>query len=719
MQGNDETGRIPHIKIRLLRRIGATLLAGLLLPGAALAATIYVDASSDTLWPDGSQSAPYRTIQQGINSAAPHDTVEVAPGLYRESVVMKNGVDVIGAGPDVTTIDGSGRSARPVTFDGVRFNPRLSGFTITGGVGDQAGTIGGFPIMVGGAIAIFASDPIITNNVITGNGVTEGYCRGGAIYVSAVGAAPTIMRNVITNNVAFSETQPDAAKGGGIYLVSKGGGAIITDNVFESNLATVGGGIYSSSITNAEVTIARNRFLDNEAEEGAAVFTRDWEASVTTIVNNLMVGNGTTRGSKDCDDGEPNSSPAQAEICNDGIDNDCDPATPDIFDADADGFFCDIDCDDGAAEIHPGAAENCVDGIDNDCDGSIDLFDPDNLVLVQAGSTMAYLANEADPGLGLDWVDPLFDDSGWESGLYGVGYETETGAEELIQTDVVAGAASVYARTTFDVADPSAGQRGLRRSGLRRRVRRLDQRRGGPPLRRDAGRRPGLGRGARRVTSRATARRRTTASWSDVSVAALPALVDGENLLAVGIYNDLPGSSPDLLLVPRLSLSYGTDDADCLCADADWDGYACTDCDDADATVHPGAAEVCSDGIDNDCNNATLDLFDGDSDGYNCLVDCDESRNGVNPGAAGGLLRRAGQRLQRADRGRRRSGRRLFRLHRGLRRQRPRGQALRPGTLLRRTGQQLRRVRRPAGPGLLLRLPAGPGQRRLPLRGLR
>jgi hypothetical protein len=48
------------------------------------------------------------------------------------------------------------------------------------------------------------------------------------------------------------------------------------------------------------------------------------------------------------------------------------------------------------------------------------------------------------------------------------------------------------------------------------------------------------------------------------------------------------------------------------CTDADGDGSCVPDdCNDANAAVHPGAAEVCSDGIDNDCDGAT-DAADGD-----------------------------------------------------------------------------------------------------------
>ncbi len=94
--------------------LGLLLIAALALlaPGAASAGTVYVDAASTSEEPDGSQSDPFPTIQSGINNANfhGHSRVEVAAGLYHESIMMADGVDVIGAGADVTGALGCRRS---------------------------------------------------------------------------------------------------------------------------------------------------------------------------------------------------------------------------------------------------------------------------------------------------------------------------------------------------------------------------------------------------------------------------------------------------------------------------------------------------------------------------------------------------------------------------------------------------------------------------------
>jgi hypothetical protein len=97
-------------------------------------------------------------------------------------------------------------------------------------------------------------------------------------------------------------------------------------------------------------------------------------------------------------------------------------------------------------------------------------------------------------------------------------------------------------------------------------------------------------------------------------------------------------------------------DADCIDTDDDNDGYLDTeDCKPLDATIHPGATEIC-DGVDQDCDGEidegvkTTYYHDGDRDGYGDLddttqactkpdnyfldnTDCDDTDDNIHPGA--------------------------------------------------------------------------------------
>ncbi len=72
----------------------------------------------------------------------------------------------------------------------------------------------------------------------------------------------------------------------------------------------------------------------------------------------------------DCDDEDPEVSPGMVETPGNGVDDDCDPATPD-GDNDGDGYSWPEDCNDEDPTVHPGAPELC-DGDDDNCNGETD-----------------------------------------------------------------------------------------------------------------------------------------------------------------------------------------------------------------------------------------------------------------------------------------------------------------------------------------------------------
>jgi parallel beta-helix repeat protein len=90
--------------------------------------TLHVDAASTAESPDGTSGAPFHRISDALSVATPGDDAEVAPGTYRESVALVEGVALRGSGPGQTTLDLS-------AFDGpgpIRCaeGARLEGFRI-------------------------------------------------------------------------------------------------------------------------------------------------------------------------------------------------------------------------------------------------------------------------------------------------------------------------------------------------------------------------------------------------------------------------------------------------------------------------------------------------------------------------------------------------------------------------------------------------------------
>jgi hypothetical protein len=234
--------------------------------------------------------AKFPTIQAAIDSAAPGDTVLVAPGRYYENIRFKGRNIVVAsqfartrnpADIERTIIDGS-RPAHPDTGTVVRFVNQedttavLEGFTITGGTG---------------TIWLDAKDLAY-------------FREGGGILCEL--SSPTIRHNYIVNNVAISKERNVK----GDTLLSAGGGGIrcgyseptITNNVIRGNRGRYGGGIV---LFHSAGIVRNNVIAENSGGEdfgggglwlvGALSYRLGTLVEHNTIVNNRVTGADTTR----------------------------------------------------------------------------------------------------------------------------------------------------------------------------------------------------------------------------------------------------------------------------------------------------------------------------------------------------------------------------------------------------------------------------------------
>ncbi|MCB9680666.1 MAG: hypothetical protein H6733_04270 [Alphaproteobacteria bacterium] len=351
--------------------------------------------------------------------------------------------------------------------------------------------------------------------------------------------------------------------------------------------------------------------VDNDCD-GSELCYRDGDfdgarSTSTVSVTNIACSNGNlalASAAIDCDDGNNQRYPGNTETVGDGVDNDCDNAEICYENRDGDGYRTDVqiasvdadcddddealrtrpanDCNDDDATIFPGASEAVGEGIDRNCDGQETCYvdaDDDGYRTDQT-VTGGFTGCGAGRGLATDGIDCRDDLP-----------EAHPGALDPIADGIDGDCDGI--ETCFLDAD-------------------LDGAAKAPP---------------RFVVVTGND---LTCTTSGVVLATAPPDCDDQDA----------GRSPFLTEIVGDEIDQDCDLVEICYQDDDHDGHrtdltvsvggdiACdgegeapatmpdADCDDADATIYPGAPERVADGIDSDCDTVDFCYQDLDGDGF-------------------------------------------------------------------------------------------------------
>lgn len=249
----------------------------------------------------------YSAIQAAINSSVNGDTVLVQPGTYFENINFRGKQIVLTslyyqtnnpATISLTIINGStpvypDTASCVIISSGEDSTTVLQGFTITGGGGtrweDEHGP--GFWYREGGGILIQYSSPVIQNNIIHSNNITNASnvtsTGGGGIRCGD--SYPRLFNNIIMNNSARY----------GAGFVSNYTGGELYNNVICSNFGSyqysAGSGLWIIGNFSRPLTIINNSIVNNSATSGiAGVYC----AKPAVFYNNIVWGNTSPSGTQ-------------------------------------------------------------------------------------------------------------------------------------------------------------------------------------------------------------------------------------------------------------------------------------------------------------------------------------------------------------------------------------------------------------------------------------
>jgi hypothetical protein len=179
-----------------------------------------------------------------VNAASNNDVINVAPGTYKEDVLIHKPLSLIGAGADSSIIDATG-VAHGIFLDGFDF-PGLNNVTIAGFTVKNA--------LYEGVLIVSTSDATIRDNHIVDNDMVPGLVFGSG--VACPGPQP---------GTGTYETDESGDCGGGLHLVGTVH-SVVAGNILSGN----GDGVLISDETgeSRDNLIFRNNASDNPPECG-------------------------------------------------------------------------------------------------------------------------------------------------------------------------------------------------------------------------------------------------------------------------------------------------------------------------------------------------------------------------------------------------------------------------------------------------------------------
>ncbi len=258
-------------------------------PVVAQGKTWHVSTTGSDTTGNGSETAPFATIQHGVELARNNDIVLVHPGTYFENVHFWGGAPpqpqvVLKslAGPAATVIDGRNLDSVITIEAGVI---TVEGFTLQNGGGSASLASAGYGIVV---YPYWETHATIRNNI-----VKNSQLRGG---IGIRGGSETL----IENNLIVSNTVTALYTAGGIHVdVSSGTGwSIIRNNVIAHNQGYAGGlklAVCCGPI-NFHVDVINNTIVSNTAFYGGGI---DLAAVSVRLANNIIAMNTATYSGND------------------------------------------------------------------------------------------------------------------------------------------------------------------------------------------------------------------------------------------------------------------------------------------------------------------------------------------------------------------------------------------------------------------------------------